>query len=42
MLDGCIILIRYMDNELKDLYTTVQDLISIEPGEDPSRVGFMR
>ena len=34
--------IRYMDNELRDLYTTVQDLVSIEPEEDPSRVGIMK
>ena len=34
--------IHYMDNELRNLYTNVQDLISIEPGKDESRVGFMR
>ena len=34
--------LRYMNDELRDRYATVQDLINIEPESDPSRVGFMR
>ena len=34
------IALRYMDDELRDLYTEVQDLINIEPSSDSSKVGF--
>jgi len=33
--------LRYMDDELRDLYTEVQDLINIEPTSNSSKVGFL-
>jgi len=32
--------LRFMDDELRELYTEVQDLINIEPS-DSSKVGFL-
>jgi len=33
--------IHYMDNDLKDLYDELQNIINITPENDQSRVGFM-
>ena len=33
--------LRYMEDELRDRYSFVQDLINIEPEKDESRVGFL-
>ena len=33
--------IHYMDNDLKELYEELQNIISITPENDQSRVGFM-
>ena len=33
--------LRYMNEELRELYTEVQDLINIEPSNDSSKVGFL-
>ena len=33
--------LRYMDEELRELYTNIQDLINIEPENDQSQVGFL-
>ena len=34
--------IHYMENDLKELYEELQNIISITPEKDESRVGFMR
>ena len=31
-----------MENDLKELYEELQNIISISPGTDESRVGFLR
>ncbi len=33
--------IHYMENDLKELYDELQNIISITPENDQSRVGFM-
>jgi len=33
--------IHYMDNDFKELYDELQNIISITPENDQSRVGFM-
>tara|TARA_B100000497_G_scaffold42103_1_gene49005 strand:+ start:277 stop:480 length:204 start_codon:yes stop_codon:yes gene_type:complete len=33
--------IHYMENDLKELYEELQNIISITPEKDQSRVGFM-
>ena len=33
--------LKYMDDELRDLYNNLQDLISLEPEDNQSRVGFL-
>ena len=33
--------IYYMDNDLKDLYDELQNIINITPENDQSRVGFL-
>ena len=33
--------IHYMENELKDLYESLQNIVNIEPETDQSRVGFL-
>ena len=33
--------LNFMDNNLKDLYQELENLINIEPGNDNSQVGFL-
>ena len=33
--------LHFMDNQLKDLYQELENLINIEPGNDNSKVGFL-
>jgi hypothetical protein len=33
--------IHYMDNDLKELYGELQNLINIEPGRDGSKIGML-
>lgn len=33
--------IHYMENDLKELYEELQNLINIEPRTDESRIGFL-
>jgi hypothetical protein len=33
--------IHFMDNDLKELYGELQNIINIEPGTDRSKIGFM-
>ena len=33
--------LHYMDNDLKELYEELQNIISITPENDQSRVGFL-
>lgn len=33
--------IHFMDNDLKELYGELQNIINIEPGTDQSKIGFM-
>ena len=32
----------YMDNDLKELYHELENIINIEPGRDESRIGHLR
>ena len=32
----------YMDNDLKELYQELENIINIEPGRDESRIGYLR
>ena len=32
----------YMDNDLKELYQELENIINIEPGRDESRIGHLR
>ena len=34
--------IYFMENDLKDLYDQLQNIIEIQPEKDESRVGFLR
>ena len=34
--------IYFMENDLKELYENLQNIINIEPGADDSRVGHLR
>jgi len=34
--------LQYMDNDLKELYEELQNIISITPENDQSRVGFLK
>ena len=34
--------LHFMENDLKELYEELQNIISISPGTDESRVGFLR
>ena len=34
--------IHFMENDLKDLYDQLQNIIDIQPEKDQSRVGFLR
>lgn len=33
--------IHFMENDLKELYEELQNIINIEPGRDGSKIGFM-
>jgi hypothetical protein len=33
--------IHFMDNDLKELYGELQNIINIEPSTDQSKIGFM-
>ena len=33
--------LRYMDEDLRELYVNIQDLVNIEPENNQSRVGFL-
>ena len=34
--------IHFLENDLKDLYDQLQNMIDIQPEKDQSRVGFLR
>ena len=34
--------LHFMDNELKDLYEELQNIINIEPDNDGSKIGHLR
>ena len=34
--------IHFMENDLKDLYDELQNIVTIQPENDQSRVGFLR
>jgi len=34
--------IYFMENDLKELYENLQNIINIEPGDDSSRIGHLR
>jgi division protein CdvB (Snf7/Vps24/ESCRT-III family) len=33
--------IHYMENDLKELYESLQNIINIEPGRDGAKIGFL-